>query len=129
MASLQSAPRTFADFNKNFRAHYRDTYATGAGADYSSYEPAYRHGYRYGNDEEYAGRSYADLEPEMRTAYDEDRGRGTYEQHSDAVRHAFDRSRSHTDEDVSVEGPAGSSETASGDPGSVMREGGLDAKK
>ena len=106
----------FAEYNDDFRTHHRSTYDEG---DYATYEPAYRYGYRYGTSEEYRGREYSDLEPEMRRDYEERHGEGTWEKTEGAVRHAFDRGRTH--HKAGVEGASGSDRTASGDPGSVVR--------
>ena len=106
----------FAEYDDDFRTHYRSTYDED---DYATYEPAYRYGYRYGTSEDYRGREYGDLEPEMRRSYEERHGEGTWKKTKGAVRHAFDRGRTH--HEAGVKGPSGSERTASGDPGSAVR--------
>ena len=132
----------YADYEKHFRTHYRDTYGSHT-YEYSHYEPAYRSGFRYGTSDEYAGRSFTDLEPDMRRSYEKKHGEGTWADVKEAARHAFQRGRSHrtgtgkttrsqgthTQDDVQPKSPSGSGETASGGPGSAMREGGFDTHR
>ncbi len=74
----------------DFRSHYDETYGA-SGDEYSTYEPAYRHGHAYGSDDRYAGRDYSDVEPEMRSSYEQRHGKGTWQKVKDAARHAFNR--------------------------------------
>ena len=117
----------YADHEDYFRSHYRDTYGTGD-REYSTYEPAYRSGFRYGTAHEHTGRSFDDLEPKMRRRHEEKHGEGTWGSVKGAARHAFDHGRGLRREQpgtdkAGTKSPSGSSETASGDPGSLMREG------
>lgn len=107
----------YADHEDGFRTHHRETYGD---EDYTTYEPAYKHGTEHAAKEEHQDRSYEEVEPELRRSYEEKHGKGTFEQAKDAVKHAFNKVSTHID-DPSVEGSTGSSRTASGDPGSVMR--------
>ncbi len=89
-AHVQQGTHAFSDYDEDFRTHYKSTYGDG---DYSTYEPAYRHGYEYGAGERYADRDYDALEPEMRRSYEERHGKGTWDKVSDAVRHGFTHTR------------------------------------
>ena len=140
----------YAEHEDHFRSHFRDSYE-GKGRTYGDFEPAYRSGFRYGTSGDYDSRSFGDLEPEMRRSYEKKHGEGTWGRVKDAARHAFQRGRSHrsgtaassrstsktgtrttgthTSDDVRPKSPSGSSETASGGPDSVMREGGFDVHR
>lgn len=118
-AHVQSGRAAFSDYDETFRTHHKKTYDED---DYATYEPAYRHGYEYGTGERYADRDYDALEPEMRKSYEQRHGEGTWANVKDAVRHGFTSSRTHHDEKAGVSGATGSGRTASGDPGSAMRE-------
>lgn len=79
-----------------FRTHHASTYGA-TGHDYATYEPAYRYGYAAGTEDRYRGRDYSDLENDLRRDYETRHGEGKWNQHHQAVRHAFDRGRgSHT---------------------------------
>src|SRR4029453_2994777 len=59
--------------------------------DYSYYQPGYRDGYEGGN--EYQGRDWSEVEPELRRNWDpyEKRGQSTWENMKAAIRDAWDR--------------------------------------
>lgn len=82
----------FTDYADTFRTHHASNYAT-TGHTYDVFEPAYRTGFDYGVDNAHRERSYIDLEPEMRSAYEGKHGEGTWDRVKDAVRHAFDKAR------------------------------------
>lgn len=130
----------YSDHEEHFRSHHRDTFGSEGGA-YGDYEPAYRSGFRHGTASDYEGRSFGDLEPEMRQRHEKKHGKGTWQKVKDAARHAFQRGRSHrssshrtsggttsrtrekgSQEKAGTKGTSGSSQTASGDPGSAMRQ-------
>lgn len=82
----------FREHADEFRTHYESAYGdTDSG--YEAYEPAYRFGYAYGSHEDFAGRSYADVEPDLRRDYERKHGQGMFERVTDAVRHAYNRVR------------------------------------
>ncbi len=120
-----SSKRRFEDYDEDFRTHHKSTYGS-SGRDYEAYKPAYEYGHRYATESDYEGRSYSDLEPEMRRSYEEEHGKGSFEDVQGATRHSFERSRkdrSSGGTSSGVKSPSGSSRTASGDPGSVTRKG------
>lgn len=82
----------FDDHRDAYRRHYDDEYAQAEG-DFTTYEPAYRHGHRFGTDERYRGKEYVDVEPELRSSYEERHGDGTFAGVKGAVRHAFNYSQ------------------------------------
>jgi hypothetical protein len=59
--------------------------------DYAYYQPGYRYGYESAS--RYAGREWADIEPELQRDWDkyEHRGQSTWENMKAAVRDAWDR--------------------------------------
>ena len=85
----------YADFEDDFRSHYRDTYSD---LDFADYSPAYRYGYDVAYDDRYAGRGFDDVEPDLRAAYYRRFGYPmsdniVWSRVKGAVRHAFDRVR------------------------------------
>jgi uncharacterized protein (TIGR02271 family) len=74
----------------NFRTHF-DTHYGSSGYNYSRYEPAYRFGYDLRNDQRYAGRSWTDIEPDLRSRWEgEYRGQGAWQDFKDAVRYGWE---------------------------------------
>lgn len=126
----------YADHEEHFRDHFRKNYKDGESHAYGDYESGYRTGFRHGTSSEHAGRSFGDLEPEMRRRHEKEHGEGSWRKVKGAARHAFERGRSHhgsphtegSTRSKSHSGDSlassGSSQTASGGPGSAMREGG-----
>jgi hypothetical protein len=80
-----------ASFDENFyRNHYNSYYAV-TGRPYSYYEPAYRYGYTAASDDRYAGRSWEEIEPELRQGWETTyRGQGIWEDIKDGVRQAWE---------------------------------------
>lgn len=82
----------FANFEEDFREHHKSQYTT-TGADYSSYEPAYRFGHAFGVSDRYEGREYNDIESDMQRSYEREHGEGTFSKYRDAARHGFEAAR------------------------------------
>ena len=89
-----------ADFNDRFwededsywRTNYRTRpYASSGSYDYDYYRPGFRYGYESAN--RYSGRSWNEVESDLRSGWSkyEHRGTSTWEQIKDAVRDAWDR--------------------------------------
>ena len=76
----------FTAYADAFQEHYRTTYGEG---DYGTYEPAYRFGHRYSTLDEYRGRKWEEVEPEVQRKYEAQHGEGTFEDVKEAVRHGF----------------------------------------
>lgn len=83
----------FEDLRGDFRKHHDNHYGSRSDG-FETYEPAYRHGHRLASDE--PDGDWKTVEPEARRSYEERHGKGTFDQVKDAIRHAFDRSRSHS---------------------------------
>ena len=83
----------FADYDEDFRNHYESTYYNrGYGYDY--YLPAYYYGYSLASDQDLAGRSWAEIEPEARAEWEQDQdNEGTWDEVKDAVQHAWQEAK------------------------------------
>lgn len=81
----------YGTYQDDFRRHFNETYT---GGDYTTYEPAYRYGYASALDRRYGGRSYDDVEPELRTTYHTRHPGSRYDDVRDAIRYAYERARS-----------------------------------
>lgn len=92
-AGARTGATGYDAYSDDFRGHYKSNYGS-AGNDYDYYEPAYRQGYSYATNDDYKGRDWNTVEPEMRRSYEERHGTGTWAKVKDAARHAFDRGRS-----------------------------------
>lgn len=78
-------------YEDNFRRHYINHYARNGSA-YSDYEPAYHYGYNLSHDARFQNRTWAEVEPEARHAWEE-RYVESWDQFKDAVRHAWEEAR------------------------------------
>jgi uncharacterized membrane protein len=82
---------TFEDREALFREHYEQTYAD-TGHDFEYYLPAYRFGYNLANDDRYADKEWALIEPDLRRFWDE-HSPGMWALVRGAVRFARDAAR------------------------------------
>jgi hypothetical protein len=76
------------DFRRDFESRYQ-----GRGFRYDEYEPAYRFGSTWAEDDRYRGRDWSAVEPEVRRSWDAS-GRATWDRARDAIRYGWDRARS-----------------------------------
>jgi hypothetical protein len=82
------------DFDSNledFRKHYRTNYANNQYS-FNNYQPAYQYGYGLADDPRYTGRTWMEIEPEVRRDW-ESRGHGAWEDFKDSVRYAWERAK------------------------------------
>ncbi len=76
-------------------AYWRENYKTRSyvtkGADYTTYQPAYRYGWE--SHSRYAGKSFNDVESDLRSGWEKARGQSSmaWDKAREAVRDAFDR--------------------------------------
>src|SRR5690606_9878788 len=77
----------FSTYDSRFRTHFKNRFS-GTDYDYKRYEPAYRYGYNIAYDERYYDRRWEDIEPQVRTRWEE-HNQGTWEEFKDAVRHGW----------------------------------------
>ena len=82
---------TTAEYDdSDFRSDFQNRYATG-GAKYDTYLPAYRYGYDMASDPRYQGRSFEEVESNLRTDYGQRYPNSTWEKMKDAVRYGWDK--------------------------------------
>jgi hypothetical protein len=58
---------------------------------YETYRPGYEYGYRMANDARYRGKSWADVEPQLRSDYSRQYPDSTWENIKNAVRHSWEK--------------------------------------
>jgi hypothetical protein len=89
----ESTPRArdFSAYEREFRSHYETTFAP-RGAPYARWAQAYHYGYDLATDPRYRERECATIEPDARREWDQ-RHRGTWEEFTEAIRHAWDNVR------------------------------------
>lgn len=80
--------QTFDD--SDFRADFQRRYGT-SGATYDTYLPAYRYGYEVASDPRYRGKSWDQIESDLRSDYGRRYPNSTWERMKDAVRYGWDK--------------------------------------
>jgi hypothetical protein len=84
------SPRSWADQRDYFRMHHGETY--GADTPFDEYEPAYRYGWDVGGSGRYRGRSWNDVEPDLRSDWERRYPEGgAWERFKAAVRRGWER--------------------------------------
>lgn len=76
--------------DSDFRADFQNRYGTSGGS-YETYQPAYRYGYDMASDPRYRGRSFDDVESDLRTDYGRRYPNSTWEKMKDAVRYGWNK--------------------------------------
>lgn len=79
-----------AESDALFRSHFDQNYASSGGR-YEDYSPAYLYGARLANNDQYAGRRWEEMEPEVRRDWEGRNSGSKWEQFKGAIRHAWDR--------------------------------------
>jgi uncharacterized protein (TIGR02271 family) len=74
------------DFRNDFQTRYG-----ASGGNYDTYAPAYRYGYQMASDPRYHGRSYDDVESQLRSDYTGRYPESTWEKMKDSVRYGWDK--------------------------------------
>jgi hypothetical protein len=88
--SLDSSAETEDADELYFRSHYNSNYA-GTGDNFDEYAPAYQYGSSMAGDEQYRGQPWKDVEPALRSDW-EDRNPGSaWSKFKAAVRHGWER--------------------------------------
>ncbi|HWR50767.1 MAG TPA: YsnF/AvaK domain-containing protein [Bryobacteraceae bacterium] len=77
-------------YRNDFHRDFETRYARG-GQNWESYEPAYMYGYRMGGDPRYKGKSWDQVESELRSSYERDYPKSRWDQMRDAVRYGWDK--------------------------------------
>jgi uncharacterized protein (TIGR02271 family) len=76
--------------DSDFRADYQKRYAA-SGASYDTYLPAYRYGYEMASDPRYTGRSFNEVESDLRSDYARRYPQGAWEKMKDAVSYGWNK--------------------------------------
>jgi uncharacterized protein (TIGR02271 family) len=79
---------TFDD--SDFRTDFQKRYST-SGTSYDTYLPAYRYGYDMASDARYKGRSFDEVQSDLRTDYGRRYPNSTWEKMKDAIRYGWDK--------------------------------------
>jgi len=77
------------DYSSDYRRNFEQTY--GAGSDFESLRPAYEYGYRNASDPRYQGRSWSEIENDVRADYERSQPGSRWEQVKDAVRYGWEK--------------------------------------
>jgi uncharacterized protein (TIGR02271 family) len=77
-------------FDDEFRRDFDTRYAS-SGAAYDDYQPAYTFGYNAANDPRYQGRSWDEVEPDLRSNYGRQYPNSTWERMKDSIRYGWDK--------------------------------------
>lgn len=78
------------EYSQDFRRDYETNYARSGGA-YETYEPAYMYGYRIANDTRYQGKSWNDVESQIKTDYQRQYPDSKWDSMKNAIRYGWDR--------------------------------------
>jgi uncharacterized protein (TIGR02271 family) len=79
-----------ADYTEDFRSDYAQRYAA-SGETYETYAPAYNYGYSMAGDPRYSGRTFDEVEPDLRADYGQRYPNSTWERMKDSVRYGWER--------------------------------------
>ena len=74
------------DFRRDFTTRYSST-----GENYETYAPAYRYGYEMASDPNYRGRTFNEVESDLRSGYGKQYPKSTWEKIKDSVRYGWDK--------------------------------------
>jgi len=85
-ASGTNAGYDDTDFRRDFQTRYGSS-----GGSYDDYAPSYRYGYEMANDPRYRGRSFDEVEPQLRSDYGNRYPNSTWEKIKDSVRYGWDK--------------------------------------
>jgi len=91
LGTTSSRRTNYDSYLDDFRTHYRTNYANNQYS-FNNYEPAYQYGYGLADNQRYHGRTWADIEPDVRRDW-ETRGQGTWEDFKDSIRYAWERGK------------------------------------
>jgi uncharacterized protein (TIGR02271 family) len=80
----------WATHRDDYRRHY-DTIPARTRGEWSSLEPAYQYGHRMAHDPRYRGKSWSQVEADMRANYEREYPSSTWDRAKDAVRYSWER--------------------------------------
>ncbi len=77
-------------FDDDFRRDFQTRYAN-SGSSYEDYGPAYEYGYRAANDPRYQGRSWDEVESDLRSGYGRQYPNSAWDRMKDSIRYGWDK--------------------------------------
>ena len=94
-ATAGSAARNLdvGDFTPEYRKNFEQTYGTSS--DFEAMRPAYEYGYRSASDKRYSGKSWSQVENDLRADYERTNPGSTWEKTKDAVRYGWEKVTGH----------------------------------
>jgi uncharacterized protein (TIGR02271 family) len=75
-----------SDFRRDFQTNYANS-----GASYDTYAPAYRYGYTMASDPRYKGKSFSDVENDLRADYGRQYPNSTWDKMKNSIRYGWDK--------------------------------------
>jgi stress response protein YsnF len=94
-AERAGAGATTTDFDEDYRRDFQTNYASSGGR-YDEYAPAYNYGYEIANDDRYRGRSFEQVESDLRTDYGRRYPNSAWDRFKNAIRYGWDRATGKT---------------------------------
>ncbi len=76
--------------DSDFRRDFQTNYGTG-GASYDTYAPAYRYGYDMASDPRYKGKSFSDVESDLRSDYGSRYPNSTWDKMKNSIQYGWDK--------------------------------------
>jgi uncharacterized protein (TIGR02271 family) len=77
------------DFTDDYRRDFRQR--TGSDANFAAIQPAYEYGYKTASDPRYQGRSWAEVEPQLRSDYERSNPSAKWEEAKQSIRYGWDK--------------------------------------
>jgi uncharacterized protein (TIGR02271 family) len=87
---VEPLQRGGTDYSDDFRRDYETRYAN-SGVSYETVQPAYDYGYRCASDSRYRGRSWSDVEEDLKTDYMRAQPNSSWERMKGAVRYGWEK--------------------------------------
>jgi stress response protein YsnF len=84
------ATTSSGSFDDDFRSDFQSRYGS-SGGNYEDYGPAYEYGYQSASDPRYQGRSWEQVESDLRTDYGRRYPNSAWERMKDAIRYGWDK--------------------------------------
>jgi hypothetical protein len=81
-----------AAYSEQWQDHFRESLGS-TGFGFARYEPAYQFGHQTGSESRYSGRSWNDVESQVRTDWERSHPNDAWQDFKEAIRHAWERVR------------------------------------
>lgn len=89
--NANQGPTASGSYDDDFRRDYQTRYASAGGTSYEDYAPAYQYGYQAASDPRYQGRSWDEVESDLRTDYGRRYPNSTWERMKQSIRYGWDK--------------------------------------